>query len=333
MNTIAESLLHEAEVLGPWMMRHELPSGIWTPVVPGCAAAHQPNYDSERAHFIFSFLNSLCGVQGHSVLDLGCASGYYTFDALNHGATYATGVEFRELHVRQARFLARVYGVDEICDFQQITIEEGLREASPVDIVFCLDVLQYLLNPISVLNRIRTLTKRALVLDLYVLPPRAEINFPNSTRSDLSKWILLERARTVHQKHGLHGWTFLPTFAALREMLDYAGFRTVVGLKPPPEWASTNLPLGKYVRNERRIIVCFTEPIELNMGIRTKCYNLHAEQTAATFEVPSRNAGRLRRAVKMTGALRLLPWLIGRAMVNTGMTIQSWATKRERSTP
>jgi len=184
------------------------------------------------------------------------------------------------------------------------------------------------------LTGLRQITKYVLLLDLYILPERAKISFPSSPFSDLSKWMLLQHGdQIVHQKHGLYGWIILPTFAAIREILKYAGFTAVVGLRPPASWDHPDLPLGRYVRNERCMLACFCDPVDLNERARELSFPVYCADTGAVDAdlAPLESGGwftRLRRRQAMMGSARLLLWLLGRGMKVAGAALQSWAEKR-----
>src|ERR1700751_741380 len=49
---------------------------------------------------------------GRSVLDVGCNAGFYTIEAKRRGAARGLGIDAQRLHIRQARFAARVLGLD-----------------------------------------------------------------------------------------------------------------------------------------------------------------------------------------------------------------------------
>ncbi|MFZ2868658.1 class I SAM-dependent methyltransferase [Zavarzinia sp.] len=100
---------------------------------------------------------------GKSVLDLGCNSGYFCFEALRRGATRVVGVDHSETAIRGARKLADCLGVT--ADFQ-VRDWNTAPLAGSFDYVLCLNVLHHLDNPMLVLDQLIAATKGSLVMEM-----------------------------------------------------------------------------------------------------------------------------------------------------------------------
>lgn len=100
---------------------------------------------------------------GKSVLDLGCNSGYFCFEALRRGASRVVGVDHSETAIRGARKLADCLGVNAEFlhrDWNTDPVTETF------DYVLCLNVLHHLDNPLLALDQLIAVTKGSLVMEM-----------------------------------------------------------------------------------------------------------------------------------------------------------------------
>lgn len=100
---------------------------------------------------------------GKSVLDVGCMYGYFCFEAESRGAERIVGVDIDPENVAKCRQLAEIKGSG--CEFRQLDIERDSLDRS-FDYVLCLNVLHHLRNPLSVLDRLVSMTDERLVLEV-----------------------------------------------------------------------------------------------------------------------------------------------------------------------
>ena len=103
---------------------------------------------------------------GKSVLDLGCKLGYFCFEAIKRGADRVVGIDVDPGSVRKARMLADCLGVK--ASFKLLDIEEDPLEEN-FDYVLCLNLLHHLKNPISALDKLISITRERLVLEVAAL--------------------------------------------------------------------------------------------------------------------------------------------------------------------
>lgn len=100
---------------------------------------------------------------GKTVLDLGCNSGYFCFEALRRGASRVVGVDHSETAIRGARKLAECLGAKAEFlhrDWNTDPVTEVF------DYVLCLNVLHHLDNPLLVLDQLIAVTRERLVMEM-----------------------------------------------------------------------------------------------------------------------------------------------------------------------
>ena len=120
------------------------PSGEFKPL-------HQMN--PVRANFI----DGKSPVKGLQFLDVGCGGGILTENMAERGAS-VTGIDMGEAPLSVARLHAIESGVD--VNYQRITAEElASQHAERYDIVSCLEMLEHVPDPQSVVSACATLTK------------------------------------------------------------------------------------------------------------------------------------------------------------------------------
>ncbi|MBK6289748.1 MAG: methyltransferase domain-containing protein [Gammaproteobacteria bacterium] len=100
---------------------------------------------------------------GKTVLDLGCNHGYFCFEALRRGAMRVVGYDHSPMIIRRAARLAQAKGV--IAEFEWRDLNhEPVTET--FDYVLCLNVLHHLDNPLLQLERMMSITRETLVLEI-----------------------------------------------------------------------------------------------------------------------------------------------------------------------
>src|SRR5580765_5162991 len=131
--------------------RVELPFGL-----------HTPGRDRSATRDLI-FPESL---QGKSVLDVGCALGYFCFEAEARGASRVIGTETRESRVRQALRIGQIRGSRvefRLADIERVPIEGRF------DYVLLLNVLHHLRDPLSVLRHLAAITNERFVIEFPTL--------------------------------------------------------------------------------------------------------------------------------------------------------------------
>lgn len=103
---------------------------------------------------------------GRSVLDVGCNSGMYCFEAARRGAARVVGVDVARHRLDQARTLAAILGLE--VDFRDMDLGAA-RSLGEFDIVFCFAVLTEVSDLVGSLLALKALTRGSLFLELAVV--------------------------------------------------------------------------------------------------------------------------------------------------------------------
>lgn len=109
------------------------------------------------------FIEAKSAVAGKNFLDVGCGGGILTENMAQRGAR-VTGIDMGEAPLSVARLHAQESGVS--VDYRQITAEDLAREQpGNYDIVSCLEMLEHVPEPQSVVNACASLARPGA--DLY----------------------------------------------------------------------------------------------------------------------------------------------------------------------
>lgn len=107
-----------------------------------------------RLQFILDNAN---GLQGKKVLDIGCGGGILTEAMAKEGAQ-ATGIDMGEMPLEVAKLHMLESGLK--IDYQKITAEEFAEQhAGQFDVVTCLEMLEHVPDPSSIIKACRKLVK------------------------------------------------------------------------------------------------------------------------------------------------------------------------------
>lgn len=172
-----------------------------------------------------NYIDEHSPVAGRAVLDVGCGGGILS-EALAQRGARVTGIDMGEAPLGVARLHAAESGLD--IDYQQITAEDlAAKQYGQYDIVTCLEMLEHVPDPASVINACAQLVKPgghvyfstlnrnpksylfAILGAEYVLKllPRGTHDYRKFIRpSELSRWM---RAADL-ELQGLTGMTYNP---------------------------------------------------------------------------------------------------------------------------
>jgi tRNA (mo5U34)-methyltransferase len=132
----------EIERLGPWFHNMEL-GGVET--APGHFLGDYP-----RVKFA-SFAHAIPGdLRGKTVLDIGCNAGFYAIEMKRRGADRVLGIDSSDTYLAQARFAARVSGLD--IELRRMDVYDVAALREKFDVVFFLGVLYHLRHPLLALD-------------------------------------------------------------------------------------------------------------------------------------------------------------------------------------
>ncbi len=120
-----------------------------------------------------SYIHQIAGLKGKRVLDVGCGGGILSESMAREGAT-VTGIDMGEAPLQVARLHLLESGLE--VDYQRIPVEQ-LAEQQPesFDIVTCMEMLEHVPDPSSVVEACATLTKPGGHIFFSTLEPQPQI--------------------------------------------------------------------------------------------------------------------------------------------------------------
>ena len=131
--------------LGAWFHNMDL-AGVQT--APNHFLGDYPRIKWQRfAHVIPADL------RGKSVLDIGCNAGFYGIEMGKRGASRVVGIDTDDVYLDQARFAARVNGVD--LELHNMGVYDVWRLCERFDLVILMGVLYHLRHPMLALDLLR----------------------------------------------------------------------------------------------------------------------------------------------------------------------------------
>jgi SAM-dependent methyltransferase len=175
--------------------------------------------------FIWPVVLELCGgsLKGLRVLDVACNAGFWSLEAHNSGADYVLGFDMRQEYIDQAELVRDALGVDpKRVEFTQMNIYDLSRKnlGQDFDLVLLFRVLDHLSNPLSVIQRLREVTRKYLVVDVRL----AVADQP---------FLEVVKERPADPRSGVDiGLGLRPSPAALNLMLTHCGFTDVTEVPP-----------------------------------------------------------------------------------------------------
>lgn len=218
--------------LGPWYV----PFALGDPVVntmeftDNFGAAIFADDNAQRMQFRTELIGGTLGLLlgdelgRMSVLDVGCNSGWFSFDLAERGARAVDGVDLRPHNIEQARYLRGYFGLDntrfEVADAMSFDKERRW------DVVLNLGVLYHVTDPLRLLQRTYELCERFAIVDTIC------------HEEPFSGFVLFDTKDANHPHEGRESWEFHPTYRGAIDALRYAGFREVVEIVATEETSS-----------------------------------------------------------------------------------------------
>lgn len=131
--------------LGPWF--HNM-------VLGGVSTAPQHFLGDYPAVKWRRFAHALpADLSGKTVLDIGCNAGFYAIEMKRRGAARVVGVDSDEAYLEQARFAARVAGLD--IELRRLSVYDVAALGECFDVVLFMGVLYHLRHPLLALDLLR----------------------------------------------------------------------------------------------------------------------------------------------------------------------------------
>jgi tRNA (mo5U34)-methyltransferase len=165
-----DSVDQQINELAPWFHNLHLPSGHET-------APDHPLGDFPRYKWQALATALPQDLTGWHALDVGCNAGFYTFELAKRGAT-VLGIDMDDHYLRQARWAAGAFGLEERVQFERRQVYELARSDEQFDLVLFLGVLYHLRHPLLALDILAGKAQRLFVLQTLTMPGEDEVRTP-----------------------------------------------------------------------------------------------------------------------------------------------------------
>jgi len=216
----------EVARLGPWFHNRHLPDGCQT--APDHTLGDFPRY---KWRALAPHLPER--LDGWSALDVGCNAGVYSFELARRGAR-VTGIDVDPHYLRQARWAARQFGVEDLVTFREMQVYDLAHEDERFDLVLFMGVFYHLRYPLLGLDIVTRRVGRLLVYQTLSLPGM-EVH-PDTSDRPIDDRAALDGPgwpRMAFIEHRFAGdptnW-WIPNHAAVQAMLRSSGMRVTAHL-------------------------------------------------------------------------------------------------------
>lgn len=218
-----DDLRREIDALGPWFHNLHLPDGTQT--VP----AHRFG-DFPRFKWLQVAGAVPADLTGWSVLDIGCNAGFYSIELARRGAS-VLGVDVEPLYLRQARWAARHFGLEQRLEFIEGHVYQMLAARRTFDLVWFTGVFYHLRYPLLALDLVRRATGRLMMFQSMTMPGEAALQTPADLPLEERDALLTEGwPKMAFIEHRLAGdasnW-WAPDHACVEALLRSAGFEVL----------------------------------------------------------------------------------------------------------
>ncbi len=204
------------EGLGPWNIPLRIAEGVSTmPDATLLAAAVVTSRLLFRRDLIAGTIAAVLGADASrtTVLDIGCASGFFSMDLADRGVGEVQGIDLRPANVAQAKFLAEHYGVDRV-NFD-VSDADALGTDKTWDVVMNLGVLYHVVNPLQFIRQTYELCNRFAIIDTVC------------HREPVSGYFIFGDKDVAEFTEGREIYELHPTYRGVIDTIRYAGFREV----------------------------------------------------------------------------------------------------------
>jgi SAM-dependent methyltransferase len=228
-----EEIEDKLRSLAPFHHDVELPYGLRTYLPEHSRRELERTRLPNLVKHVWPSLLKACGgsLEGQRVLDVACNCGGFSIEAINSGAEYVLGIDIVDRYLEQANFIKRARNLEKI-EFRKMAVED-LDEATigKYDITFCFGILYHLENPVLVMRKLSSVTRRIIVVDTSVFrssflrEPTWRMRFPPSCTTQ-SRSVSTSMWRT----EGI--CELMPNAQAVIDLLKLVSFPNVKRIKP-----------------------------------------------------------------------------------------------------
>lgn len=210
----------DVERLAPWFHNLHLPDGTQT--APDHALGDFPAFKWQQ---ISAHVPDDLG--GWKVLDVGCNAGFYSFELARRGG-HVTAIDVNAHYLRQAKWAARQYRLEQSITFRQMQLYALAREPEVYDLVWFMGVSYHLRYPLLALDILRRKVRKMMVFQSMTMPGDDVLTAPDDL--DLFERELMQEPgwpKMAFIEHRLAGdptnW-WAPNHACVEALLRASGF-------------------------------------------------------------------------------------------------------------
>jgi SAM-dependent methyltransferase len=212
------------------------------------------NRHEQRKNYFFRPLVDLLGgsLAGKRVLDLGCNQGFWSLAAIESGCDYVLGIDGRQMHIDQAKFVFDVKRINkDRYDFRFGNVFNLLNnDLGKFDIVLCLGLMYHISKHMTLLEHISSVNTDLLVIDTY-------LSLMERSLMEIRKESLNIQSSSVDYELIMH-----PTRAAVLDMVRQFNYHIVV-LRPS---FSDYIGAAGYKNGSRRAFICAKQTDLTSLG-------------------------------------------------------------------
>ncbi len=218
----SDGVQQQIDALGPWFHNLHLPGGLQT--LPD----HFLGGDFPRFKWLQIADSIPADLSGWRVLDVGCNAGFYSFELARRGAS-VMAIDSDEHYLTQARWAARVFGMEQHVEFRRMGVYEIARTSEPFDLVWFMGVFYHLRHPLLALDLLARRTRRLMVFQTLTMPGASVYentkDHPIENRAPLQDPGWPTMAFIEHRFSGDPTNWWVPNHAGVEAMLRSSGLR------------------------------------------------------------------------------------------------------------
>ena len=178
-----------------------------------------------RQRMLYSVYRRFVGetLEGVSVLDIGCSSGYYSFFCSRLRASRVLGIDARPEHADQFQLLRHMLNIEPSTQYQHVDMEYGMESLKDsFDVVLAQGVMYHVYDHPRFIKNLYRLTRKVLVLEGDC-----------SGRLDRLCQACMEDPSTM--RASIYGPSLAPSVPWAVDLLRWAGFRNLTYVYLPAE--------------------------------------------------------------------------------------------------
>lgn len=229
-----QALLSKIDELTPWYSYYDFGDGIVTR--SPWENINQKHFE-DRAERLFSALAEYVCPSNCSLLDVGCADGYFTIEAAKRGYKSVTGIDFRKDSIERAKFAAEMLNINNSNFYIGNVYDRKDVGETSFDVVICQGLFYHLSDPVRALKNVRAATGRVCFFAGWTV-----------IRQDAVFYVRSEEVADI--RNGDQSICFVPTAAGICKTLELVGYSHVIDINPwaeEPDWTSDQGDWREYI--------------------------------------------------------------------------------------